>query len=630
MKSKYLLILLFSLQSVLIFIAFRPFFLQPHAHLLQNTHDGMKNYFTYYSYLTDQQSANFFEYHQMNYPYGDYIFYTDNTPVLSLTVKFISAYIVDLTPYAFPIYNYFFILSILLTTLFAYLILKRFISNQYLLFFLAITLAWLNPQTTRLLNGHVNLSLAWLLLCNLYLLIRWYEAMQVQPNHKSYAILGLMSLQLIFSAFFHLYYLPILGVNILFFAFIWGLSEYRQPKQLLKIGVMGGITVGIALVTVLGIIKGIDGYYDLRRTVAEGYGFDDWKLLFDSLFTAYPWLSFKFPIGTTKGIHYESYAYLGGFALYGLIVILLIWKWKRQLLPSVNNTTFINTDHKKWNRQLIICLVGTGILGVLVALGNSFPILGGNYIIQNYLNPFRYGEILTERLHQFRCLARFSWTFFWIFNLLIAVLIDQFILKSKIQNPKSRNKIPTTLLLLFLLFATVTDTYSTVRLFKKHQTQNDLIDKGAQGDIKQLTKNINFNDYQAILSIPLFHVGSENYEYTMDPEDWFCTQSFQLSILSGLPLMSSKMSRTAVDQAKAMFSIFLDQPIAPDLLAQLQAKDKPILVFYNPNIVRDKLLRPAWKTAAQAYDNSAKTIEKYGMVEIASYGHLKLYRWEVQ
>ena len=59
--------------------------------------DGMRNYFAYHDYITQGKSDNFFLFEKMNYPFGDYIFYTDNTPLIAVPLKWFSENIYDLS-----------------------------------------------------------------------------------------------------------------------------------------------------------------------------------------------------------------------------------------------------------------------------------------------------------------------------------------------------------------------------------------------------------------------------------------------------------------------------------------------------------------------------------------------------
>ena len=78
-------------QCLLIFAVFHHIILEGEQYLFSNHHDGLKNYFTYYTYLLQAKHDNPFIYSGMNYPFGDYIFYTDNTPLFAFLIKWIKA-----------------------------------------------------------------------------------------------------------------------------------------------------------------------------------------------------------------------------------------------------------------------------------------------------------------------------------------------------------------------------------------------------------------------------------------------------------------------------------------------------------------------------------------------------------
>jgi len=622
--TKYLSFSILPVQIVLLFIGFNKFFIHPNEFLLNNVFDGLKNYFTYHTFLREDLKDVYFKYNNMNYPYGEYVFYTDATPLLSVPLKFISKNIIDLSNHTFLIYNLFFILGILLTTLLTYKILRFFIENIYLLFILSISLPWINPQITRFMPGHCNLSLAWIILLGIYLLLKIWSSYQEEKENtfKLFLYASLLSLHIILSSFIHLYYLPIVGLMVLFFMGFWGLTHYQKPLRGLKIvGLSLGI-VGIAFVVVITLIKGIDSYYVLRKVKAEGYDWENWKLTFSALFTHYDWNSLRFPVAYNKKINYESYAYLGGFALYGLLGIGLMKLFFKEQAISLKA---IFREQKQGKLLFILGLMA--LFCLLVSLGEVYYFLDNTYYFYNYLNPLYIGKKIVPRLAQFRCLGRFSWPFFWIFNIIIAIIIDHYWKKSKL---KKEGKTPNInyfiqIFIAGLFILSIADTHDFVKKMNRHYFVNSLVEIETTSEIRNLAKDIDFQDYQAILPIPFYHVGSENYEYTIDPQDKFCTQTYQLSIESKLPLMSSKMSRTAVNQAKELMGIFLEGKASENL--KMKLNNKPILVIFNADLFGDDIKRPASETAKRAYNNGQDLVKDLNMELLVEKDYLSLYKW---
>lgn len=99
-----------------IFRAFGQLFTEPGQHLFMTSFEGMKNYFTFQSYLQQPFEKGLSWFGNMNYPFGDYIFYTDNTPLLAVGVKLFSHYVYDLTPYGLDVYHALLISGVLVST----------------------------------------------------------------------------------------------------------------------------------------------------------------------------------------------------------------------------------------------------------------------------------------------------------------------------------------------------------------------------------------------------------------------------------------------------------------------------------------------------------------------------------
>jgi hypothetical protein len=229
MKNKSLFIVLI-IQCFLIVWNFLPFFTEGENVIFCLEGDGLKNYYTIYAYFL-QEKGTFALFQNMNYPFSEYVFFTDNSPSFAIPLKWFSDYIVDLSPYAFRLYNWFLLFGILLSTLFTWLIINKItpvtaalaadeLNNkqqlkQPLLGFwsvLAITLPWVSPQVYRLIMGHFNLSFSWVFLLVFYLLIRIYDN---KNDLKKVAVLSVfLAISVYVISFIHLYYLPMVLVMI--------------------------------------------------------------------------------------------------------------------------------------------------------------------------------------------------------------------------------------------------------------------------------------------------------------------------------------------------------------------------------------------------------------------------------
>ena len=95
-------------QTIMVIIGFYNLVTDGQRRLFMDAYDGMRNYFAYNDYITQKNTGNYFLFEKMNYPFGDYIFYTDNTPLLAVLVKWFSNNIYDVSDYSLQIFHWFF------------------------------------------------------------------------------------------------------------------------------------------------------------------------------------------------------------------------------------------------------------------------------------------------------------------------------------------------------------------------------------------------------------------------------------------------------------------------------------------------------------------------------------------
>jgi hypothetical protein len=359
--QKYGLITTIAVQIILLIIGFNKAFSRVSDYMFLNIFDGFKNYFTFQAYLT-QPKGELLKFSPMNYPYGEYIFYTDNSPAIALPLKFISDNIVDLTSFGVPLYNFIIIVGYLLTTVFTYLILKKHLKTGGLIVLFSLCFSWIHPQMLRPFVGHLNLGWAWILLFTMYA-TQQISAANLDKKQTQKWLIGL-TLFLIWSAFVHLYYLLINATFLGFWGVAWAIDNYLKKENwwqpLLK-GIIPGLT---ALLISMIIIRLIDAEY-ANRLSAQGYNFEDWKLYLPSIFNSYNHNSIKFIFQPIKGISYESYSYLGNFVLFACVILFILKIIKRWTIVQ----PFFNTFLIDKNRILIYWTFAA-IMMSFIALGD--------------------------------------------------------------------------------------------------------------------------------------------------------------------------------------------------------------------------------------------------------------------
>ncbi|MBN2262974.1 MAG: hypothetical protein JW735_08680, partial [Prolixibacteraceae bacterium] len=132
--------------------------------------DGFRTYYGMY-YHAEYDSS----YHQigaMNYPYGELLNFTDCQPPVSNSIRFISNNITDITAYTTGINNGLMILSMILASIFIFLILKKLKLSWWFASPVALSIVFLSPQIQRM-GGHFSLSWMFWIPLSIYLLMRF-------------------------------------------------------------------------------------------------------------------------------------------------------------------------------------------------------------------------------------------------------------------------------------------------------------------------------------------------------------------------------------------------------------------------------------------------------------------------
>ncbi len=602
-------------QCLLLLEAFQPLLLQPGRYLFSSTYDGAKNYYTFQAYVQQPWENGLRWFGMMNYPYGDYIFYTDNTPLLAVLVRLWSHYIFDLRPYALDVYHLLLLSGFLLSTLFLTLILRRFTRYWGLVTIFSVALPWINPQVSRLLVGHLNLSYSWVLLFGIWGLLQVYERFEAGRPIGRWVFGLVLGGTLI--GFLHLYYLPLMAVLTGGFFAWWLLPKNRWLSNPL-LAVAGGLITLAPMVLCVAIIRLVDGYYKLRSTGAAGFNYDPWKLQVSALFRSPEYNGVNFWLEFANQPAYESVAYLGAFALFGLTFLLGWWLWQ----PAASKV-FWNSWKTARAWPFLQLLLGAALISLLISVGTTYTLDEGKYTIHNYLNLFFWGQMVTDAVTQFRVLARFSWVFFWAVNLLAVFGFDFWLSTSKWAG---RWLVGSALVALVLL-----DTRDAVEHYKT-LLPNVLTNTNFTPEINRLLYSVDPEKYQAILPIPYFHVGTEDLDITLDDYDMLSRYAYQIGLRTNLPMLASKMSRTPPEHLVELRSLFSPAGPTPALRAALQKSGKPLLVLFDKsfydgtNPVIEQQTKPKVR---EILDAGADFPERQHLTLLSEAGSLRLYRWDL-
>lgn len=591
------------LQIVFILIAYPKYIFHPSEYIFDNQWDGLKSLFCWYSYIFYDQPNDLFHYSMMNYPFGEYVFYPDNTPIYCMLLRGIQqSGIIDLQPYAFAIHHYLFLSNFILCGILTYWVLSELTDNKILIFIGALALPWINPQFIRI-TFHFNLGYSWLLVLQLYFTIKQYKALE-KGDFTSFHRWILWQIPALFiSPLFHMYYL---AINLTFLGFFWFFYwVVKRTKSSFKAFITHSGWSLLIFFLFLFMISTLDGFYELRPEKSDGYDWINWKWRLENIFMRNDWfkIPFIYNYKSTIGYEYETFAYLGAFALYASLLVPVFFYFKKK---------------KKWQIPAFwIIFFFAGLMMLNIAIGERALITTKDIKFTNILNPFFYIHKLTDKITHFRCLSRFGWYFFWTFNITMICFVGFLIKKSTLKWQKG--------MLYGLSFLMLGDLTTTL-LWSRPTTHTNLFtNQEEMADMNELFKGIDVSKYQAILPIPYFHGMCEDFDYMVDPDDFQCRMAFQASYLTHLPLMSSKMPRVPREHAKVLLEMVAYSKV--DRSIAMRLNEKPILILINDERYHNGY-KPKDPEAFHLYDQQKYFVDNNPHVLLKAYKQYRLMEWK--
>ncbi|RZK46257.1 MAG: hypothetical protein EOO59_19550, partial [Hymenobacter sp.] len=301
-------------QLLVLLLTYGKLLFHPGKYLIIDHYDGIKSYFSLATFLRQPLSEGMMQ-HGHNYPFGEYIYYTDISPLVSVPLHVLVQLVPALAPYGVYLYDVFTLLGLVISTVLLVSILRRLDLPSWLVLVLGVALPWLSPQTFRLNVGHMSLAYTPAVLLPLWLLQGLYGAWRAgRPTGRWWLGLGLT---LIAASWLHFYYLGIVGGWLGFFFVFWIGREALAGRPWRALAGRAAALLGTAVVLTFGLLQVLDKRRGDRPTGSGGYDWIEWKFQFGTLFHGHDFYKFRFFLERTATIPYESTAYLGGFVLYG-------------------------------------------------------------------------------------------------------------------------------------------------------------------------------------------------------------------------------------------------------------------------------------------------------------------------
>ncbi len=535
----------------LLFLCFYAFFygkvlLEPNAYLFSTEGDGIKNYFTYVSHIKNNSSLSNFE--GINYPYGENILYTDGHPLFIALFKPLHAVFPSLANYSIGILNFLMLISLYVGGIFLLKVFKLLKIEAWPASLMTFGILLLAPQIFRF-NGHLSLSYACFLPISIYLLLQVY----LSGYRKKFIV------YLLFNITFWLFVHAYLGAILISLLIAFELVQYAF-KEKVALNKRLLILIPILLpILLFYTIRGITDFHSSRST--NPYGFFEYYADFDTvLLPNHP--PFKFLVDQLLPSFtqtWEGWAYVGLSSILLAGIYLLIFLKKHPLLKT---EAFSNAS-ATFLRKLMLA----GFVVLLFSLG--FPFRLG---LESLLDHFSI-------LKQFRSIGRFAWVFY--FSITITAAYFLYFIGASI-----RSKFLKIGLYLFfpLLMIVESFAYHQEVGFQMRQSPNYFNPSQLSEELTTAFKSIEKDKHQALIPLPFYCIGSENYE--RDGNSFIYKHSMLSSYHLNLPILGNHLSRSSLQEGKNMMQllapIFYNKQIKNDIHSK-----KPFLIIKEKEALRE-------------------------------------------
>ena len=539
----YLFITVF-ITGAFVFAFYHKALLYPGDYLFSDKGDGIKNYYTTLYHI--KHDSTYMNFGGMNYPYGELFSFTDGQPALAWPIKLLNTNIAP--EFVVATTNFIMIISIVLCALFLYLILIHFNLPAAYASFAAIGIALLQPQIFRM-GGHYALSYAFFFPISWYLLLRFFKS-----GNFMYSIL--LSVSGLVWSFLHPYLGMISGTFIISFWLIYAVEKLRE-KDFKATYYLHAFVQSVLPLLIYKLSMEVYDFHSGRTS--SPWGMFAYNARAESVFIPNhePFKPLVEVLWTVKGQNWEGWAYIGVSAV--IICGLTIYR----VFRYIKNKRFEKLSLPALPNQLRYAFFAS-LLVLLFSMAYPFQ-LNMRFLLD--WMPF---------LKHFRSLGRFAWVFYFVINVFSVYIMFHIYRYLKI---KQLNAFANTLVFLsILLYFIESIPYHKEVSAQITLAENIFAEKNLPTSYKEVIEKISKEKYQAILPLPFYHGGSENFG--IGASDKSVKASQIISYYTGLPLIAASLARTSIPESKNIMQLFspahYTKPIEKDF-----PNNKKLLILYS-------------------------------------------------
>lgn len=512
----------------------------PNDYLLSGSGDGFKNYATVLHHVKHGESSSHFT--GMNYPFGEQVVFTDNQPVFANKLRIFNKIFPSIGDWTVGWINLSMFLGVAFAAAILCLLLMKLGLPLYYSVICSVFIAFLSPQLLRF-AGHYALAHCWVLPALLYLLLIYY---QTRRWYWGLAIAALTTL----SSGLHMYFFALNS----FFCALWlGFDFLRHPRvrRLLENGIQVLLMCVIPFALISIWMAMTDGITDRPSTP---YGFLVYRSMPEGIF-----LPIGLPLGDwindnvmkIRDVPWEGLAHVGLVA--GISFLVLLAKIAGRIF-----TGKIMISVLPYHSGFLLNSILAALVLLLFSWGLPFT-LGLEWLLP-YTGP----------LQQFRGIGRFAWLFFYVVNILIAFSMYSFLKERSIV---IQNALIVTF---FVCIPFQIYQHNSRYLYAKNEDATFLQKDTFSND--HWSKVLDKEKHQAILPLPYFHIGSENFY--LEPEGMPLKEVLSATVISGIPTNGVYMSRTSLEQTIENIQL-MSEPYKDFSILRKMDKEKPFAIWHK-------------------------------------------------
>ncbi len=503
--------------------------------------DGIKTYMN--AIYHARFDCNATDFGGMNYPYKEHIVAATELPGLTILLQWLAPIFPHLPDYVYGITHLLLLFSMLLSAMLLYLIFRQLSLPEWYSVAVSIGLMFLSPQNLRV-GAHLGLAPLFVIPAILYGLI----LLEKRPR---YSVSITLTITLLIASLLHFYFFA-MGVMVigLYFCFGFLLNYNRQwvKTRLPHYAMMLGLPI-----LLMGYWLVINDSVTDRSS--NPYGFLIYRSKWEGIFLSpempyWHWVDEN--LIKIERVEFEGWAYVdlvAGIFMLVTLLKLILNRFQKPILPLIGNS----------NRQTLYPMIGMSIVMGLYSCSQPFAIKAFEFLL-DYAGPLR----------QFRSTGRFAWVVFYVLNIFAFTSIYNWLTSWK----KNAIKYVAFFVVLGVLSYEAANFTTSKYLIKPLKTVPELADGHKFTDIAQF----DFQKYQAILPLPYFNVGSNNFGA---PGSGNIIQlATVMSAQTGLPLTGAMLTRSSRMQAFRQMQL-IGLPYQHPMILDDYPNQKPLIVLLS-------------------------------------------------